>query len=73
MVGQHYLPEATQYALGGQRALQVWYRDTTLRWVRFEHVSAHREMPLVTIVEFQPRGGRWRRRATRTCWRCWSS
>jgi tetratricopeptide (TPR) repeat protein len=58
MVGQHYLPQATQYALGGDRALQVWYRDTTLRWVRFETFRAHPEMPLVTIVQYQPAGDR---------------
>jgi hypothetical protein len=26
----------TEYAFGGSLALQCWYRDTTLRWLRFE-------------------------------------
>jgi tetratricopeptide (TPR) repeat protein len=52
-VGQHYLPRLSEYALGGSKALEVWYRDSTLRWVRYADFSRHREIPLVTIVEFQ--------------------
>jgi hypothetical protein len=53
-IGQHDLPLAAEYAFGGPFALQVWYRDTTLRWVRFEDFSAGRGPEPLTIVEFEP-------------------
>jgi len=52
-VGQHYLPRMAEYAFGGPHALQTWYRDSTLRWVRYADFVAHTEMPLVTIAQFQ--------------------
>ena len=61
-VVQHHLPLMTEYAFGGQRALHVWYRDTTLRWIRFEHLAARPELPVTTIVEFQPAEGARERR-----------
>jgi tetratricopeptide (TPR) repeat protein len=57
-VGYHGLPRLTTYAFGGDRALQVWYRDTTLRWVSFNELVARREMDVATIVEFQAHGPR---------------
>lgn len=50
----HHLPLAAQYALGGSFALQVWYRDSTLRWEEFTAFSGGRAEP-VAIVEFEPR------------------
>ncbi len=52
-VGQHNLPRRAEYAFGGDRALQVWYGDTTLRWVRFEAYSRDTTIPLTAIVEYQ--------------------
>jgi tetratricopeptide (TPR) repeat protein len=54
LVAQHYLPLMTEYALAGDKALQVWYRDTTLRWVRFERFQREPDLPLSAIVEYQP-------------------
>jgi len=52
-VGQHSFPRSAVYALGGDHALQVWYRDTTVHW---SHYEEYQENPLsvVTIAEFQP-------------------
>lgn len=55
-VGQHYLPRMSEYAFGGSKALQVWYRDSTLRWVRYADFVAHPATPLAVIAEFQPKG-----------------
>lgn len=51
---QHNLPRATEYALGGSRALQVWYRDTTLRWFRFNQVEAGAGSVPLDMVAFEP-------------------
>ncbi len=53
-VGQHYLPRMTEYAFMGGRALRVWYRDSTLSWVRFEEYSRRPALDLAAIVEYQP-------------------
>ena len=53
-VGQHYLPRLAEYAYGGSKALQVWYRDSTLRWVRYADFVPHPDTPLAVIAEFQP-------------------
>jgi tetratricopeptide (TPR) repeat protein len=53
-VVQHNLPHAAEYAFGGDRALRVWYRDPTLRWVRFDAFRADPGMEAAAIVEFQP-------------------
>ena len=53
-VGQHYLPRLAEYAYGGSKALQVWYRDSTMRWVRYADFIPHPEQPLAVIAEFQP-------------------
>jgi hypothetical protein len=52
-VGQVYMPRLAEYAFGGDRALQVWYRDTTLRWVRLADFIANPETKLATFVEFE--------------------
>ncbi|TMQ69836.1 MAG: hypothetical protein E6K81_13995 [Candidatus Eisenbacteria bacterium] len=53
-VVQRGLPLMTEYGLGGNEAVQVWYRDRTLHWMRFEEFRRHPETPVVTVVEFQP-------------------
>jgi hypothetical protein len=51
-VGQFFMPWFAEYAYGGDKALRVWYRDSTLRWVRFEDFQKHRQTPITTIVEY---------------------
>lgn len=53
-VGQHYLPRLSEYAYGGSKALQVWYRDSTMRWVRYADFITNPRQPLAVIAEFQP-------------------
>src|SRR6185503_7383777 len=53
-IAQNYLPLNATYALGGSNALQVWYGDTTLRWVSSNEESSLPDPTLRTIVEFQP-------------------
>jgi tetratricopeptide (TPR) repeat protein len=53
-VGQHSFPRSATYALGGDRALQVWYRDTTVHWLRYEDYEEKPPPQLATIAEFQP-------------------
>ncbi len=55
-VGQHFFPQASVYALSGDKAVQVWYRDPTLRWTRFDDVMRGASASLVTIAEYQPSG-----------------
>jgi hypothetical protein len=53
-IGDHHLPFLTRHALAGDRALQVWYRDTTLRWIGFEDFRRAPTTPVAAFVEFQP-------------------
>lgn len=53
-VGFHYLPLQAEYAFAGNKSLQVWYGDTTARWVRFPDIARDPGQPLTSIVEFQP-------------------
>jgi hypothetical protein len=53
-VGQHYFPLQAIYALGGDRALQVWYRDTSVHWLRYEDYEENPPPQLAAIAEFQP-------------------
>ena len=55
-VGLYNLPHDAEYAYGGSRSLQVWYRDTTLHWIRHTDVIARPDTPMVVIAEFEPRG-----------------
>ncbi|HKQ57107.1 MAG TPA: hypothetical protein VJY35_04500 [Candidatus Eisenbacteria bacterium] len=43
----------TDYAFGRSLALQCWYRDTTLRWLRFEEFRRS-TVPLDALVLYQP-------------------
>jgi hypothetical protein len=56
IVVQENLPHQLEYALGGDRALQAWYRDPTLRWMRFDAFRDSLETPVTVIV--QGEGGR---------------
>jgi tetratricopeptide (TPR) repeat protein len=52
-VGQHHLPLLSEWAFVGSKALQTWYGDSTLHWVRFEDFRADTTIALATIVEFK--------------------
>src|SRR5262249_52693788 len=45
-------PFQADYA-AGDRALQVWYRDSTLRWVNWERMAAAEARGLAGAMEFQ--------------------
>jgi hypothetical protein len=53
-VGLLYLPRNAEYAYGGSRSLQVWYRDTTLHWIRYLALAAHPDTPMVAVAAFEP-------------------
>ena len=53
MLGEHNMPIAAEYAFGGSKALQTWYRDTTLRWVMFEDFAIHPDLDLEAIAQYQ--------------------
>jgi len=55
-IGDHNLPQLTRHTYAGDRALQVWYRDTTLRWVPFEEFRRAPTQPVAAFVEYQPHG-----------------
>jgi hypothetical protein len=54
IVGEHRSPLRAEYSYGGNLALRCWYRDSTLRWVRFEEFQSDPSMTPVTMVEYQP-------------------
>ncbi len=49
------LPRGLSYALGGDRAAQVWYRDSTLRMVTFRRLAQDSTLAMLAGVQFQPR------------------
>ena len=51
IVVQENLPHQLEYALGGDRALQAWYRDPTLRWMRFDAFRDSLSTPVTVIVQ----------------------
>jgi len=53
-VGFFSPPIMATYAFGESRALQVWYRDTTLRWLRYDEMVRHPEQELAAVVTYQP-------------------
>jgi hypothetical protein len=57
-IATHYLPTMTEYAFEGSLALEAWYRDSTLRWIRFTSVRGTRDPSLAGVVEYQPIGER---------------
>jgi hypothetical protein len=53
-VGLLHPPLLTEYAFGGSLALQCWYRDSTLRWVRYEEFRRSPAGRLDAVVLYQP-------------------
>jgi len=56
-IGRHLVPRRTMYAFG-DLALQVWYRDTTVRWLPFGDFLADSTTRPMTIVEYQQNSAR---------------
>jgi tetratricopeptide (TPR) repeat protein len=50
------LPHGLSYALGGDRAVQVWYRDSTLRIANFGALADDSTLVTVAGVQYQPAG-----------------
>jgi tetratricopeptide (TPR) repeat protein len=48
------LPRGLIYALGENRAVQVWYRDTTITMVNYTRVNQDSTLAIVAGVQFQP-------------------
>ncbi len=54
LVGWHYMPWNAEYAFGGSKALEIWYRDTTLHWVSFPEFCRRPGLRVAALLEFQP-------------------
>jgi hypothetical protein len=54
LICQNDLPLRSEYAFGGSLALQCWYRDSTVRWMRFDRFQQDTTLAPVTIVQYQP-------------------
>jgi len=50
----HNLPLSAEYAFGGPHAVQVWYRDTTLRCVSFDAFKKDSLLRAVALISYQP-------------------
>jgi hypothetical protein len=48
------LPRGLMYALGGDHAVQVWYRDTTLALVNYTRLNQDSTLSMVAGVQYQP-------------------
>ena len=48
------MPLGLVYAFGGDRSLQVWYRDSTLRMLSPTAYRAHPEIPVGAWFQFEP-------------------
>jgi len=54
VVVQQNLPYGVEYAFGGDHAIQVWYHDSSLRWMRFDAFRAAPDTPVAVILEGDP-------------------
>ncbi len=48
------MPHVLLYAFGGDRAVQVWTGDTTLRTVTINTFQSNRALPVGCVLEYQP-------------------
>jgi hypothetical protein len=55
MVAWLSLPASSEYAFGGSKALQVWYRDPTLKWFGSDSKEIQGEVPIHAFVSYQER------------------
>lgn len=51
VVVQQNLPHGVEYAFGADHALQVWYRDGSLRWSRFDTFASNPDAPATVILQ----------------------
>lgn len=56
VLAQSSMPREAVYAFGGSRAVQAWYRDTTLRWVTAGEAIADTSEDFRGMVQFQVQG-----------------
>ena len=54
VVVQENLPHGVEYAFGGDHALQVWYGDASLHWMRFDTFQTHRDTTATVILQGEP-------------------
>lgn len=52
--GWYSLPLSSEYAFGGPRAVQAWYRDSTLRFVSLAEFKANPGRLIRVFVSYQP-------------------
>ena len=57
-VAAHYYPRGALYAFAGDRALQTWYRDTTLHWVPIRTAVLEPNGATTVALELQPAAAR---------------
>jgi len=57
-IGRHLVPRLAMYGFAGDRALQVWYRDTTVRWLPFGDFVNDTAARPATIVQYEPHAAR---------------
>ena len=53
-VCQTNMPLLAEYAFGRSFALQAWYRDTTVHWLRYEDFKRDTSLHPVTVVQYEP-------------------
>lgn len=53
VVAWHHRPMMADHAFAHGKALQVWYRDTTLRWTTWSDLQARPERPAEAVLEFE--------------------
>lgn len=58
IVAQHHRPLMSEHAFAHGKALQVWYRDTTLRWVNWKSIVKGTGARPAAVLEYEPRGRR---------------
>jgi hypothetical protein len=51
IVVQHDLSHGVEYAFGGDHAIQVWTRDPTAHWMRFETFAARPDTAATVLLE----------------------
>jgi len=54
VVVQQNLPHGVEYAFGGDHALQVWYRNPTLRWMRYDAFRESADRAATVLLQAQP-------------------
>ncbi len=53
-VANNYYPTGALHAFAGDRSLQTWYGDTTLRWIKVLAASAEERRAVAAVLQFQP-------------------